>query len=119
MQSALHITTKVLPGNRVEVQLPEGSEGQEVNIFVVLNTVEPASDNRAALIAPIAEDSAIQAELAASNPTSANELDTQVVDRQLQRSVEALARIRSRPRVNPQNFGLPDSTELIREDRNR
>ena len=30
-----------------------------------------------------------------------------------------LAEIRSRPRVNPTNFGLPDSTELIREDRDR
>ncbi len=30
-----------------------------------------------------------------------------------------LAEIRSRPRVNPANFGLPDSTELIREDRDR
>ncbi len=30
-----------------------------------------------------------------------------------------LAEIRSRPRVNPADFGLPDSTELIREDRDR
>jgi plasmid stability protein len=32
---------------------------------------------------------------------------------------EVLERIRSRPRVNPIDFGLPDSTVLIREDRNR
>ena len=32
---------------------------------------------------------------------------------------EALARIRSRPRVNPIDFGLPDSTTLLREDRDR
>jgi hypothetical protein len=38
MQSALRITTKVLPGNRVEVQLPPGSEGEEVDVFVVLPT---------------------------------------------------------------------------------
>lgn len=31
----------------------------------------------------------------------------------------ALARIRSRPRRNPIHAGLPDSTELIREDRDR
>lgn len=31
---------------------------------------------------------------------------------------EALARIRSRSRVNPIDFGLPDSTVLLREDRN-
>lgn len=30
-----------------------------------------------------------------------------------------LQRIRSRPRVNPSDFGLTDSTVLIREDRNR
>jgi hypothetical protein len=38
MQSALRITTKVLPGNKVEVQLPPGSEGEEVDVFVVLPT---------------------------------------------------------------------------------
>jgi len=32
---------------------------------------------------------------------------------------EILQRIRSRPRVNPIDFGLTDSTILIREDRNR
>jgi antitoxin (DNA-binding transcriptional repressor) of toxin-antitoxin stability system len=35
------------------------------------------------------------------------------------RSAEALTRIRSRPRINPLEFGLPDSTVLINEDRNR
>ncbi|NER94051.1 MAG: hypothetical protein F6J86_09460 [Symploca sp. SIO1B1] len=30
-----------------------------------------------------------------------------------------LRRIRNRPRVDPISFGLPDSTVLIREDRNR
>ena len=37
-------------------------------------------------------------------------------DRSMQ---DILAKIRSRPRVNPIEFGLPDSTLLIREDRNR
>ncbi len=32
---------------------------------------------------------------------------------------EILQKIRNRPRVNPTNFGLPDSTVLIRADRNR
>ena len=36
MQSALRVTTKVLPGNKIEVQLPPGSEGEEVDVFVVL-----------------------------------------------------------------------------------
>ena len=33
--------------------------------------------------------------------------------------MEVLYKIRDRPRVNPMRFGLPDSTILIREDRNR
>lgn len=36
MQSALRITTKVLPGDKVEVQLPPGSVGEEVEVFVIL-----------------------------------------------------------------------------------
>lgn len=36
MQPALRITTTVLPDNRIEVQLPPGSEGAEVEVFVVL-----------------------------------------------------------------------------------
>lgn len=32
---------------------------------------------------------------------------------------EILQNIRSRPRVNPKDFGIMDSTVLIREDRNR
>jgi hypothetical protein len=88
MESALHITTNVLPGNRVEVQLPEGSEGQKVDLFIVLQATSSA-------------------------------LDAQIINNQLQQSTAALARIRSRPRVNPQDFGLPDSTDMIREDRDR
>lgn len=36
MQTALHVTTRVLPGNKIEIELPPGSEGQAVNVFVVL-----------------------------------------------------------------------------------
>ena len=35
-QSAIHITTKVLPGNRIEVELPSELEGKAVDVFVVL-----------------------------------------------------------------------------------
>lgn len=41
MRSALQVTTKVLPGNKVEVQLPPGSEGEEVDVFVVLPRLIP------------------------------------------------------------------------------
>ena len=36
MQSAIRITTKVLPGDKVEIQLPSGSVGEEVEVFVIL-----------------------------------------------------------------------------------
>jgi hypothetical protein len=64
MQSALHITTTVLPGNRVEVQLPSGSEGQEVNVFIVL-TLPLTSSSLAAQLAQMAADPDIQTELSA------------------------------------------------------
>ncbi|MBW4510522.1 MAG: hypothetical protein KME64_29005 [Scytonematopsis contorta HA4267-MV1] len=36
MQSALRITTKVLPGNKIEIQLPEAEIGDNVDVFVIL-----------------------------------------------------------------------------------
>lgn len=36
MQSAIKIKTKVLSGNKIEIELPPGSEGAEVEVFVVL-----------------------------------------------------------------------------------
>lgn len=41
MQSALRITTKVLPGNKIEIQIPPGSIGEEVEVFVVLLRSSP------------------------------------------------------------------------------
>jgi hypothetical protein len=35
MQAALHITTRVLPGRRVEFNAPELEEGTNVEVFVV------------------------------------------------------------------------------------
>ncbi|MGB5962342.1 MAG: hypothetical protein WBG73_16865 [Coleofasciculaceae cyanobacterium] len=36
MQSAIKITTKVLSGNKVEIELPPGSIGEEVEVIVLL-----------------------------------------------------------------------------------
>lgn len=36
MQSALRITTKVLPGNKIEIQVPQAEIGDSVDIFVIL-----------------------------------------------------------------------------------
>ncbi len=44
---------------------------------------------------------------------------TAVQKQQTKPMSEVLHRIRSRARVNPIDFGLPDSTVLIQEDRNR
>lgn len=60
-------------------------------------------------------DAVIQLLTQAIRPEAANTHQAQV----LKESSEALARIRSRPRVNPLDFGLPDSTQMIREDRNK
>jgi hypothetical protein len=36
MQSTLRITTKVLPGDKIEIQVPEAQIGDSVEVFVVL-----------------------------------------------------------------------------------
>ena len=36
MQSAIRITTKVLSGNKIEVELPPGSIGEEVEVIILL-----------------------------------------------------------------------------------
>lgn len=36
MQSALRITTKVLPGNKIEIEIPEAKIGDSVDVFVIL-----------------------------------------------------------------------------------
>ena len=36
MQSALRVTTKVLPGNKIEIQVPEAQIGDNVDVFVIL-----------------------------------------------------------------------------------
>lgn len=117
MQPAIHITTTVLPDNRIEIELPPGTAGQQVTVFIVLtdNSVTtskspPASSSELKKIAADPDDIK---ELAESNsiytvPTKSCSVVSDI-----------LARIRSRPRVNPLEFGLLDSTDLIREDRER
>jgi hypothetical protein len=36
MQSVIRITTKVLAGNQLEIQVPPGSVGEEVEVFVII-----------------------------------------------------------------------------------
>ncbi|MEN8444754.1 MAG: hypothetical protein ABG776_07060 [Cyanobacteria bacterium J06555_13] len=67
MQSALQMTAKVLPGDRLEVQLPPGSEGKEVTVFIVLPTNPTHSKPQYADLAEMAADPDIQGEIAAIN----------------------------------------------------
>ena len=48
MQPALHLTTKVLPGNKIEIEIPEGEIGDTVDVFVVLPK-KPKARRRSAL----------------------------------------------------------------------
>lgn len=43
----------------------------------------------------------------------------QIEDQKRQNVLKVLIESRDRCRLNPADFGLPDSTELIREDRDR
>ncbi|MEM1254105.1 MAG: hypothetical protein AAGI69_16865 [Cyanobacteria bacterium P01_H01_bin.21] len=118
MQPALHITTTVLPDNRIEIDLPSGTAGQQVTVFIVLTdnpeaTISQPPQQAADKLEKTATDLNIQARLTTLNPIStAPEKPRSAVS-------EILARIRSRPRVDPLEFDLPDSTDLIREDRER
>ena len=48
MQPALHLTTKVLPGNKIEIEIPEGEIGDTVDVFVVLPE-KPKNQKRSVL----------------------------------------------------------------------
>ena len=48
MQSALHIKTKVLAGNKIEIATPDLKEGDPVEVFLVLPET-PAAPPRPAL----------------------------------------------------------------------
>ncbi len=65
MQSALHVTTKILPGNRIEIQLPDLEEGKIVDVFVILPTeiLVTSSTEQVNLLKQMAEDPEIQAEI--------------------------------------------------------
>jgi hypothetical protein len=72
----------VLSGNRVEVQLPSGSEGQEVNVFIVLPTTSlQGPQNPTALLPKMAEDPEIQSEMAVINAEFAvSQMDGLVIE---------------------------------------
>ena len=48
MESALHIQTKVLPGNKIEIQSQDLAVGDEVDVFIV--TSKTQSKNSSSVI---------------------------------------------------------------------
>ena len=48
MQSTLHVQTKVLPGKKIEISLPELQEGDPVDVFLLVSS-RPATRPRSAL----------------------------------------------------------------------
>ncbi|MBD2743222.1 hypothetical protein [Coleofasciculus sp. FACHB-1120] len=48
MQPALHISTKVLPGNKIEISTPDLPVGDAVEVFVILPET-PISSRRSAI----------------------------------------------------------------------
>lgn len=50
MRSALHITTRVLPGNKIEIAVPAGSIGEDIEVIVMLpDKPRPQPPNRRVL----------------------------------------------------------------------
>ena len=45
MQPALHLTTKVLPGNKIEIEIPEGEIGDTVDVFIVISENKSKDDS--------------------------------------------------------------------------
>jgi hypothetical protein len=55
MQSALHITTTIQPGNKIELQIPDGGIGDTVEVFVILadKATTPSPIDRQSILATI------------------------------------------------------------------
>ena len=70
MQPALHLTTKVLPGNKIEIEIPEGEIGDTVDVFVVLP--EKAKSKKRSVLEIIEEVHAKRP------PRSAEDIDRQI-----------------------------------------
>ena len=56
MQSALHITTTIQSGNKIELQIPDGGIGDTVEVFVILadkSTTPPQPSKQQSILAAI------------------------------------------------------------------
>jgi hypothetical protein len=48
MQAAYHTTTTILPGNKIEVELPEGTIGEAIEVIILLPS-KPIQTKRSVL----------------------------------------------------------------------
>jgi hypothetical protein len=53
MQSALHITTTIQAGHKIELQIPDGGIGDKVEVFVILADRESIPTKRQSILAMI------------------------------------------------------------------
>jgi hypothetical protein len=70
MQPALHLTTKVLPGNKIVLEIPEGEIGDTVDVFVVLP--EKPKEKKRSVVEMLEEIHLLRP------PKSAEEIDRQL-----------------------------------------
>ena len=47
MTNAVHIKTTILPGGKIEISAPELPSGKQADVFVVIESEEPAKKRRA------------------------------------------------------------------------
>ena len=53
MQSALHITTTIQPGNKIELQIPDGGIGDTVEVFIILADKSTTPTKQQSILATI------------------------------------------------------------------
>jgi hypothetical protein len=53
MQSALHVTTTIQAGNKIELQVPDGGIGDIVEVFVILAERESIPTKQQSILAMI------------------------------------------------------------------
>lgn len=49
MQSAIHLKTKVLPGRKIQIELPQANEGEDVDVFVIICTPKLSESRRSVI----------------------------------------------------------------------
>lgn len=72
MQAALHISTQVLPGHKIEIQVPNAGIGDTVDVFVILSEKQQPESKRRSIIEILEEIHTKR------TPRSAEDIDKQL-----------------------------------------